>query len=417
MLDELKTETQRLGKPEWRPMLRYVVELHEKSTHPARYPFPHPWEEIGPGYCYGPAFGHWDIVHQILDVLPSEPDHARNQILNNLANQTEDGLVPGSIWLREDQPRWNTQAGHPPVWPVAAHDYFDLAKDKDFLRQCFDALVRQIGWFERVRRAEGEGYFYLDIVSRSWESGVDEGVRFDDIPPGPYACVDATSHVDMLYQYASDWAREVGEDPEPFSKRHEELQRFIREKLFDPETGFFHDVWAVGNPKHRRLTFEGMWPMVTGAASPDQAERVIDENLLNPDRFFSDHPIATVAVSDPAFELRLWRGPAWNSMTYWAARGCLRCGRKDAARAIVERALDASAKQFDLTGTIWEFYHPFGGSPDQLARKPHTRFNTPCRDYLGHNPLIAMARMWEAAPADVSRAHPKPRNMARKSRP
>ncbi len=84
-------------------------------------------------------------------------------------------------------------------------------------------------------------------------------------------------------------------------------------------------------------------------------------------------------------------------MTYWAARGCLRYGRADAAQALLERALDASAAQFARTGTVWEFYHPQGGDPESLQRKPHTAYNRPWRDYLGHNPLIAMAGLYDAA--------------------
>jgi neutral trehalase len=175
------------------------------------------------------------------------------------------------------------------------------------------------------------------------------------------------------------------------------LRDFIRTELFAAETGFFHDIWAMPDPSKRRLAFEGMWPVVVGAATPEQAARVIDEHLLNPDRFFAPHPICTVALDEPLFERRMWRGPAWNSMTYWAARGCLRYGRRDAAGRLLARALDASAAQFERTGTIWEFYDPLGGPPESLQRKPHTPFNAPCRDYLGHNPLIAMARMYEAA--------------------
>ncbi|MCF6268471.1 MAG: amidohydrolase family protein [Melioribacteraceae bacterium] len=76
----LKNETSQLGKKEWQPMLKYVADLHERSTHPATYPFDYEWEEIGPGYVYGPAFGHWDVVHQIIDVLPSYPTHALHQL-------------------------------------------------------------------------------------------------------------------------------------------------------------------------------------------------------------------------------------------------------------------------------------------------------------------------------------------------
>ncbi len=33
---ELKNEATRIGKAEWQPMLAYVADLHEKSTHPAK---------------------------------------------------------------------------------------------------------------------------------------------------------------------------------------------------------------------------------------------------------------------------------------------------------------------------------------------------------------------------------------------
>jgi hypothetical protein len=82
-------------------------------------------------------------------------------------------------------------------------------------------------------------------------------------------------------------------------------------------------------------------------------------------------------------------------MSYWAARGCVRYGYFEAAQRLLETALDATAKQFERTGTIWEFYHPHGGEPETLQRKPQTKYNTPFHDYLGHNPLLAMARLYQ----------------------
>jgi putative isomerase len=140
--------------------------------------------------------------------------------------------------------------------------------------------------------------------------------------------------------------------------------------------------------------------MVVGAATQKQGQRVVDEWLMAKDRFFTPHPIATVAVSDRKFELRMWRGPVWNSMTYWAARGALRYGRPLAAKKLLEAALDDTAAQYDRTGVVWEFYSPFCGKPEDLKRKPETKRNEPFTDYMGHNPLLAMARMWAAIPAD-----------------
>lgn len=407
IVNNLIEETETLGKPAWRPMLRYVAELHARSTRPPRAPFPYPWEEIGPGYCYGPAFGHWDLVHASLDAMVSEPEHARQQLLNNLAAQEESGLLPGVIWMRDEEPRWSHEVSHPPVWPVAVQDYCTLTGSDDLIQRCYGPLVQQIRWFEENRAALGGGFFYRDILTFQWESGVDEGVRFFEAQPGAYACVDASAHMFGVYQHAAAWSSLAGKAGGSAPHRGEWLEKadalreFIQTRLWDVDSGWYYDVWAVDRPETRHLAFEGMFPLVMGAATPEQARRVIAENLLNPRRFFSSHPISTVGVEDPLFELRMWRGPAWNSMTYWAVRGCLGYEQAlgsltvTAAHALLEPALDNSAAQFDRTGTVWEFYHPHGGRPEDVQRKPHTSYNQPCRDYLGHNPLIAMARLWD----------------------
>jgi glycogen debranching enzyme len=384
-------------------VLDYVTGLRRRSILPPQPPLPLPWENIGPGYCYGPAFGHWDIVHAILDVLPGNTAHALNQLRNNFANLQPDGFLPGAIWMRsepvpwstpeERKHKWNITAGHPPLWPVAAEALVTVTGDTAFLRECLEVARRQLSWFERERRAMPEGFFYSDILNRRWESGVDEGVRFDNAPRAPAACVDATSHVLMLYDHAARWAGRLGEESQALAARAAGLREFIRNEMFSEETGFFHDLWSVRDPSIRVLAFEGMWPMVAGAATPEQARRVVGENLLNPDRFFTEHPIATVARSERSFEKRMWRGPAWNSMTYWAAWGCQQAGDADAARSLAARALDATARVFSETGKIWEFYDSLGGDPREVRRKPHTSFNMPCPDYLGHNPLHALARL------------------------
>ncbi len=377
-------------------MLRYAEELHRRCVRPPTPPFPHPWEEIGPGYCCGPAFGHWDIVHAILDALHFDADHARRQIENNLATQEDDGLLPGPLCLRDGQITWSRETGHPPVWPLAVQDYIDR-NGTDIRPACHEALLRQIKWFEQNRKAEDSGFYYSDILTKRWESGVDEGIRFLNAPSGASACIDATAHVYAMYLYASRWGEALGEDSRYYRQKAESLEAFIQEKLFSEETGFFHDAWAIHEPALRCFALEGMWPLVVGAATTEQAHRVIEEHLTNTERFFCKHPLATVSQDDPRFELRMWRGPAWNSMTYWAARGCMTYNAFSAAAAILEAALDDSAAQFERTGTLWEFYHPFGGRPEDVERKPQTEFNQPCRDYAGHNPLLAMAHLYDNA--------------------
>jgi putative isomerase len=410
----LYAEAGKIGTPSWHPMLHYLAALHEKATHPAAPPFAAPWEELGPGYGYGPAFGHWDVAHEMLDELPTCLLHVRHQLTNDLRLQLPDGFLPGSVYMPGSPSARNAAAakksadkdggavfdrgaqGHPPLWVVPADQYLAFSGDSALRRELLERLKHQIGWFLANRRAPGGGFYYNDILLHKWESGIDDGVRFDVVATGPKACIDATSHVYQMYDYAARWSKLAGDDPTPWVAATADLGNFIRTQLWDPQSGFFYDSWAVNEPKLRTEAFEGIWPVVVGAASPEQANRVIDEWLLNPKRLRSVHPIATVGLEDPNFSLRMWRGPAWNSMTYWAAVGCQRYGRKAAARELLEAALDDTAAQFARTGTIWEYYHPMGGHPEDLTRKPYTQRNLPWTDYLGHNPLFAMTRLWEA---------------------
>lgn len=388
------------GKAEWQPMLKYALDLHKKSIHPPKFPFDSPWEEIGPGYCYGPAFGHWDIIHQIFDAFEYDFDHAVAQLYNNLKNQEANGLVPGSIWMPggksgREFADWNkNSAGHPPVWVVAADEIIDRTNEDSSLLYFYQALIRQITWFENERKAVGEGFYYNDILLKLWESGVDEGVRFDETGLGPWACIDATSHVYMMYEYAEQWSLKLGLKTSLYERRKQEIGSFINDSLYNIDDKMFYDIWAIHNPSVKHLVIENFWPLIAGAISKDKADALIDNYLLNESHFLTIHPVPSVSISDPGFEMRMWRGPAWNSITYWIVMGCIKYDRLDAARIILEKALDSTAKQFEITGTIWEFYHPFALEQTDLKRKPHTDYNTPCTDYLGHNPLLAMASLY-----------------------
>ena len=396
MLKELKNEVQKIGKPEWGPLLIYLANLHEDSIHAPFFTLSYQWEEVAAAGDLGLIFGNWDTIHMALDTVFLEPKHALHQIMNSLDLQQMNGLVPGRISLVNNEIRWSGYTTSPPLWHYVIQEYLDLTNDREILQTCHLILKKQILWFE-LNRCSGEGFYYVDRVDHLLESGVEDGVRFDlsSDMEDEIVCIDTTAHVYGLYAQALKWGDLLNEDTKIWKQKIDKLGKYIQEYLFDEETGFYHDSWMIKDTSKRILAFEGIWPLVTGAATYEQAQRVINENLLEPTRFFTHHPIPSVGISDPHFEFCHWRGPTRNSMTYWAARGCLRYDRPDAALALLEKALDATSAQFHKTGTLWEFYHPQGGDPRELSRYQGNVSSAPIKDYLGHNPLIAMARIWE----------------------
>ena len=337
MLKDLKEEVKNIGKPQWQPMLNGVAELHAGSIHAPFFKLPYQWEEIAPMGHLGVLVGGWDTVHIALDTIALEPKHALRQILNSLALQDADGMIPGHATIVDNEMRWHQHTSCPPLWPFVVQEYVALTDHQEVLVDCYAALSRQIGWFEAHRRS-GSGFYYVDHLDHLWESGVEDSIRLENGVEldQEMICIDATAHLYGLYRHAALWAAQLQERGDVWQRKGEELKSTIQERLFDSATGFFHDGWMIGNPNKRVATFDGIWPLVVGAASEAQAQRVINESLLDPNKFFTRHPIPTVAVNELRFEYCHWRGPTRNSMSYWAAVGCIQYGRHDAAKAILD---------------------------------------------------------------------------------
>src|SRR2546425_7745114 len=118
--DALIPDANQPGKPPCNPALLSLADPPGGSLHPPVAHFPYPFEDIGPGYQGGTAFGHIDLTHERLDTLRALPEHVKNQTRNELALQQADGLVPGVInFDANSQASWKNNKGFPPLWPVA----------------------------------------------------------------------------------------------------------------------------------------------------------------------------------------------------------------------------------------------------------------------------------------------------------
>ena len=390
----LLKEAERPEYSRWQRLLRHLALLHESSMydHPSS-PAPYPLETLGPGYYFNPAFSHWDLTYSLLDSCPVMPEHTLRQLENMLCFQREDGSLAGAIFFRGVDPVPHSYSNFPPVWPLAVDDYSRTTGSDRAVKLAIEPLLRQLAYFERERQADGYGFFYNDTVEpKSWESGIDDSVRCEIVQErGKFPCVDATCHIRFCYDAASRYLTMLGRDGSEFAKKRDALDELIRTRFYSDETGYFHDGYLLDRGiKYRALT--GVWALTCGAATEEQANRVIDESLLDPERFFTAHPLPFIAANEPGFALRMWRGGAWNSWTYMAILGCLRYNRKDAAVKIAEKALDMSLKAYERSGAIWEFYHPFGDHPSAMGRKKPP-YQTPAREYCGQNPLFALARI------------------------
>jgi len=128
-------------------------------------------------------------------------------------------------------------------------------------------------------------------------------------------------------------------------RRAEQLTAALVKRLYDPSTGFF---FAEG-PRGERLnvsTWAGLAPLALTHLPTAIRRRLVDEHLLNTERFWLPYPIPSTAAAEPSFIPgesrylwidRYWRGPTWLFSSWFILRGLLLADREDEAIHLVDR--------------------------------------------------------------------------------
>ncbi len=255
-----------------------------------------------------------------------------NQLLF-MEHARSDGRIPGSIALIDGvvTPQFNKFQGF--CFPAPALDMYYLSgKDNAYLTLLYDTLERFDAYLWSVRDSDKDGC--LETWCK-YDTGEDHAMRYKDapdawteeIPPAGCEAVPIASIDVMSYSYS---ARET------LSKisriiHHEELERQwlvkakevkdkIKDYLWNEELGICldrdknHAVMPV-------MMHNSLRAMYWNSLSLDMAKRFVMEHLLNPDEFWTNMPLPSVAVNDPLFRnitTNNWSGQA-EALTYQRA--------------------------------------------------------------------------------------------------
>ncbi|MEF9931686.1 MAG: glycoside hydrolase, partial [Bacteroidales bacterium] len=97
--------------------------------------------------------------------------------------QAENGMIPDFVSRFKDRNNWRDTK--PPLAAWAVKNIYDATGDKEFVAEMFDKLYTYHKWWYSHRDNNGNGvceYGSTDgsLIAACWESGMDNGVRFDD---------------------------------------------------------------------------------------------------------------------------------------------------------------------------------------------------------------------------------------------
>jgi len=300
----------------------------------------------------------WDSAFHAVGYRHLDPALARDLLDAVLCGQRADGLIP----IRCDPgPEWNCpEMTQPPTLAMAAALVDASAPDPDWLARFAPRVAASLQWNARHRDTDGGGLLEWDIEPnpncRSGESGMDNSSRFDAATQ--LDAVDFNAFQSRECEHLAEFARAAGDLPEAarWAGEHSRLNALIRDRLWNPDTRFFHDLDPATGQLSPVMANSGFLPLICGAATPEQAAALAD-HLLDPLTFGTPLRVPSIARCQPEhYSKDMWRGPVWINFNWLIIGGLRRYGFGDLADDLATETVAELVRWHSEYGTFFEFF-------------------------------------------------------------
>ena len=375
----------------------YSKDAYKWITREPKGTLNHPF--IVPGKPY--PYQLWDWDSWLTDVatrqiivdnggagLEEYTEYERGCIINFLEHTDENGKMPilvdgeGDVIFLKD-----CKNMHKPC--LAQHLAFILSvtdNDVSWLApEHIDALERFMACYKReYRHGETGLYRFLDDTA----IGVDNDPSIFYRPFGSTASIYLNClmykellAVEYIFRVLGDGAK-----ANYYKAEAEELKGIIRSELWDERNGMYYsadislypinpDEWLhSGKPRHwnslimRIDEWSGFLAMWAGIATPDEAERMVRENMLNEKTFWSRYGVRSLSKCEKMYKIwqsgnpSCWIGPIWGNANYMCWRALLDDGYEAEARELAVRTVELFGKGIEEHGDMHEYYDPDTGA-------------------------------------------------------
>ena len=304
----------------------------------------------------------WDSAMHALAYRHIDPELARNQIRAILEYQLPDGMLPDAVYdegvvSEIDHPIY-AEVTKPPILAWAALKLHETEPDLKFLNDIYVPLVRWNAWWFSMNDDDVDG---LVQYNHPYSSGLDDSPLWDFGMPvespdlNTYLCIQMGS-LAMMAEF-------LGMDSEAKMWRRRAaaiVQRMIQD-FWDEQSGVFRAM--RGNESIPVITPFNLYPIWTGQL-PDNIRARLIAHLTNPDEFWGENMLPTVARNDPHYDpCTMWRGPIWVNINYFLIEALRLVGEDQLADELTQKTLDLIMRYQG----IYEYYHADGEEPPPKA--------------------------------------------------
>jgi hypothetical protein len=317
-----------------------------------------------------------------------DKDLAYADALETLREETPEGFVPNYAragnWKSADR-------SEPQVGSLTVLGLYKQFHDRWFLEDAFAPLLRWNRWTHEHRSLQGfivlgsdpqNQPANLDDDSRGtwqgaiYESGLDNSPMYDgtfynkETHLLEYADVGMTS----LYIADCDALAEIAATLGKTTEANELKQRAAQYRaklatLWSEQAGIFLNKDLHTGQFNTRLSPTNFYPLLAKAATDEQARAMIDRHLMNPDEFWGEWVIPSIARNDPAFkDQNYWRGRIWGPMNYLVYLGLENYPEAASARrAFARKSYGLFLKEWREHGHVHENYNAITGTGDDVS--------------------------------------------------
>ena len=341
-----------------------------------------PYSYTRPSPSRYPWQWYWDSCFAAIAWRRLDPERPRRELSTLIKAMRPDGFV-GHVVFWDQRLTWRRRVYYnvdsrssemtgtiqPPLlawaWRIAVGD--PAAEPR---------IAGHHGWLRENRDLEGDGLLWLIQPD---ESGLDSSPKFDPVWGG-------RSHGNQRFPLLVARNRRLGWDARRIrdaggpvlcevmtnvlwglarlAAGEPSITPALVDRLWDERSGLFLDE---AQPSGLRPAIE-TWAALAPLALPDLPEeigrRLVEEHLLDPERFWLPVPPASVSASEPSFEpnrgpglkRRYWRGPTWVNAAWLLWLGLVRLGYEEPARQMA-----AALERTVLREGLREYYDPYTG--------------------------------------------------------
>ncbi len=359
----------------------------------------------------------WDTFFAATLAAVGDRDLAYANAIEICREATPQGFIPnyarGGGWKSEDR-------SEPPVGAITLLGLYEKFHDRWPLADTFPALLTWNRWWAATH--DRQGYLVwasngenqpanLDDSSRGTrqgailESGLDNSPMYDDTSYDEKTHQLVFADVGLMGMYIADCdalakiADVLGKTPEAKELRDRAAKyRASLATLWDQSTGIFLNKDLRNGQFSDRLSPTNFYPMLAQAATPEQAQRMVKEHLLNTQEFWGQWVIPSIARNDPAFKDQdYWRGRIWGPMNYLVYLGLRNYHQPDidrARRELSQKSLDLFLSDWRTNGHVHENYNGATGSGDDVSNSDR---------FYHWGALLGLIDLEEMSPTETSR--------------